>query len=149
LRPDTSTTSARPPGPDKGYYSFDLGAWHIVSLNSMCENVGGCEATSRMVTWLRNDLASNASHECTLAYFHHPLFSSGNHGNQTKMRPTWGVLYEANADVIVNGHDHSYERFAPQSLSGALDQARGIQEFVVGSALSSQTGKERWRPPVQ
>ncbi len=86
-----------------------------------------------MVTWLKNDLAANADHKCTLAYFHHPLFSSGDHGNQTSMRPTWDALYAANADVVVNGHDHNYERFAPQSPSGAADPARGIREFVVGT----------------
>jgi len=118
---------------DKGYYSYDLGEWHIISLNSMCENVGGCGATSPMVTWLKNDLAANASHECTLTYFHHPLFSSGEHGNQTKMKPTWDALYAANADVVVNGHDHDYERFAPQNPSGTADSSRGIREFVVGT----------------
>ena len=117
---------------DKGYYSYDLGEWHIISLNSMCEEVGGCGATSPMVRWLRQDLASNPE-ACTLAYFHHPLFSSGEHGNQTKMRPTWDVLYAKGADVVINGHDHDYERFAPQSPSGKLDTAKGIREFVVGT----------------
>ena len=118
---------------DEGYYSYDLGAWHVISLNSMCEYVGGCDTASPMVTWLKNDLAANADHQCTLAYFHHPLFSSGEHGNASKMRPTWDALYAANADVVVNGHDHSYERFAPQSPGGAADPARGIREFVVGT----------------
>ena len=118
---------------DKGYYSYNLGEWHIISLNSVCENVGGCGETSPMVTWLKNDLAANSSKKCTLAYFHHPLFSSGSHGNQTKMEPTWDALYAANADAIVNGHDHNYERFAPQDPSGAADAARGIREFVVGT----------------
>ena len=103
----------------------------------MCENVGGCGATSPMVSWLKEDLAANASHKCTLAYFHHPLFSSGDHGNQTKMKPTWDALYAANADVVVNGHDHRYERFAPQNPSGAADSARGIREFVVGTGGAS------------
>ncbi len=119
-----------------GYYSYDLGEWHIISLNSMCENVGGCKATSPMVTWLEQDLAANPK-SCTLAYFHHPLFSSGEHGNQTKMRPTWDALYEANADVVLNGHDHDYERFAPQTPRGAADSARGIREFVVGTGGGS------------
>jgi acid phosphatase type 7 len=120
----------------KGYYSYNLGEWHIISLNSMCEKVGGCGATSPMLSWLKNDLAANPN-KCTLAYFHHPLFSSGEHGNQTKMRPTWDALYAANADVVLNGHDHSYERFAPQSPSGTLDTARGIREFVVGTGGGS------------
>jgi hypothetical protein len=119
---------------DKGYYSYDLGEWHIISLNSMCEKVGGCGATSPMVTWLKNDLAANASHKCTLAYFHHPLFSSGSvHGNDPKMRPSWDALYAANADVVVSGHEHNYERFAPQRPDGVADSARGIREFVVGT----------------
>jgi hypothetical protein len=122
----------------KGYYSYDRGDWHVVVLNSMCEKVGGCGATSPMVSWLRNDLAANPN-RCTLAYFHHPLFSSGKHGNQTKMRPAWEALYAANADVVVNGHDHHYERFAPQRPGGVLDRERGIREFVVGTGGASHS----------
>jgi hypothetical protein len=121
--------------PSKGYYSYDLGAWHIVALNSMCENVGGCGDTSdpsKMVGWLKQDLAANPS-TCTLAYWHHPVFSSGQHGNNPKMVPTWDALYAAGADVVLSGHDHDYERFAPQTSSGAPDPARGIREFVVGT----------------
>src|SRR5215213_454635 len=119
--------------PKKGYYSYNLGAWHIVVLNSMCENVGGCGAASPMVTWLKQDLAANTK-TCTLSYWHHPVFSSGSeHGNDPKMRPSWDSLYAAGAEVVVNGHDHDYERFAPQSPSAALDNARGIREFVVGT----------------
>jgi 3',5'-cyclic AMP phosphodiesterase CpdA len=117
----------------KGYYSYNRGDWHILSLNSMCEKVGGCTATSPMLIWLKKDLAANSEKKCTLAYFHHPLFSSGEHGNQTKMRATWNALYAANADVVVNGHDHSYERFAPQKPDGSRDRQRGIREFVVGT----------------
>jgi Calcineurin-like phosphoesterase len=119
--------------PSKGYYSYDLGDWHVVVLNSMCEEVGGCGPGSPMVGWLRKDLAANPNNKCTLAYFHHPLFSSGEHGNQTKMTASWEALYEANADVVVNGHDHDYERFAPQTPDGAADPAQGIREFVVGT----------------
>jgi hypothetical protein len=125
--------------PSKGYYSYNLGEWHIISLNSMCENVGGCEATSPMVGWLEQDLAANPK-ACTLAYVHHPLFSSGEHGNQTKMGATWDALYAANADVVLSGHDHHYERFAPQTPSGAADTARGIREFVVGMGGGSHYG---------
>ena len=118
--------------PDKGYYSYDLGEWHVVALNGMCENVGGCEADSPMVRWLEEDLSANPK-TCTLAYWHHPLFSSGYRGNQPKMKPTWDTLYAANVDVVVNGHDHSYERFAPQDPNGVADSERGIREFVVGT----------------
>ena len=122
--------------PKKGYYSYNRGGWHVVALNSMCENVGGCTATSPMVRWLKQDLAANPK-GCTIAYFHHPLFSSGEHGNETKMRPTWQALYAANADVVVSGHDHDYERFAPQTPRGTRDTARGIREFVVGTGGAS------------
>ena len=123
--------------PDKGYYSYDRGEWHIISLNSMCGEVGGCGANSPMVTWLKEDLASNPT-SCTLAYFHHPLFSSGSeHGNDPRMRPSWDALYEAGAEVVLNGHDHDYERFGPQTPAGEADPKRGIREFVVGTGGNS------------
>jgi hypothetical protein len=129
----TSATSEQPRVTPAGdTYSYNLGNWHVVALNSMCENVGGCGTTSPMLTWLKQDLAAN-SKKCTMAYFHHPLFSSGTHGNQTKMRPTWDVLYAANADVVINGHDHDYERFAPQRPDGTRARWQGIREFVVGT----------------
>jgi len=119
--------------PDKAYYSYDLGAWHIVVLNSECAEVGGCEATSLQGQWLKQDLAQHPA-GCTLAYFHKPLFSSGGkHGNDPEMKPLWDVLFHAGADVIINGHDHDYERFAPQDPEGHSDTAHGIREFVVGS----------------
>jgi len=117
----------------KGYYSYNLGEWHVVALKSMCEKVGGCDATSPMVTWLKQDLAANPR-TCTLAYFHHPLFGSGNvSGGSSKMKLSWEVLYAANADVVLNGHNHNYQRFAPQTPSGEADPVQGIREFVVGT----------------
>jgi hypothetical protein len=102
-------------------------------LNSMCEKVGGCGASSPMVEWLKKDLAAN-SRTCTLAYFHHPLFSSGSlSGGNSKMKPSWEALYAARADVVLNGHLHNYERFAPQTPSGEADPEGGIREFVVGT----------------
>jgi len=119
--------------PKKAYYSYDLGAWHIIVLNSECDEVGGCNAASPQGQWLRQDLAQHPV-ACTLAYFHKPLFSSGaKHGNDPLMKPLWQALYEANADVVINGHDHDYERFAPQDPDGKADSKRGIREFVVGS----------------
>ena len=119
--------------PKNGYYSYELGSWHIVVLNSECRDVGGCDANSRQVQWLRSDLAAHPA-ACTLAYWHKPLFSSGSaHGNDPGMKPLWQALYDANADVVINGHDHNYERFAPQDPDGHSDAARGIREFVVGS----------------
>ena len=116
----------------KGYYSYNRGDWHIVVLNSMCENIGGCSATSPQAQFLRNDLAANPR-RCTLAYWHHPLFSSGQHGNNPNMRPAFQILYDNNADLVINGHDHDYERFAPQTPSGTLDRSQGIREIVVGT----------------
>ena len=119
--------------PSRGYYSYDLGKWHIISLNSQCGQVGGCGATSPMVTWLKQDLTTNPA-ACTLAYWHHPVFSSGStHGNDPKMKPSWQALYDADADVVLSGHSHNYERFAPQDANGAADPERGIREFVVGT----------------
>ena len=114
--------------PNKGYYSYNLGAWHIIALNSEV----GYQAGSAQEQWLKADLAANQN-LCTLAYFHHARFSSGQHGNITRMQPFWQALYDNGADVIVNGHDHLYERFAPQNPSGQADANRGIREFVVGT----------------
>jgi acid phosphatase type 7 len=123
--------------PAKGYYSFELGRWHVVALNSNCSAAGGCEAGSAQESWLRADLAQHASARCTLAYWHHPRFSSGEHGGDATYTAFWRALYEANADVVLAGHDHDYERFAPQTPSGELDRARGIREFVVGTGGKS------------
>lgn len=118
--------------PDKGYYSYDLGDWHIIAINSNCEEVGGCDEGSPQEQWLRADLAQNPS-TCTLAYWHHPLFSSGQHGNSSRSQDLWNALYEFGADVVINGHDHNYERFAPQDPDGGADPNQGIRQFVVGT----------------
>jgi hypothetical protein len=123
---------------DKGYYSFDEGAWHVVSINSNCSRVGGCGPGSPQERWLRADLAAT-SRRCTVAYWHHPLFSSGQHGAHRNMRPIWDALYEAGAEIVLSGHDHNYERFAPQTPSGALDRTRGIRQFVVGTGGKNYT----------
>jgi len=114
--------------PSKGYYSYTLGAWHIVVLNS---NIA-MNAGSPQESWLRGDLAAHPV-KCTLAVLHQPRFSSGPHGSSPAVQPLWEALYAAGADVAVVGHDHLYERFAPQTPSGQLDAARGIREFVVGT----------------
>jgi len=119
--------------PTKGYYSYELGGWHIIALNSECVKVGGCSAASPEGRWLQQDLAQHPE-TCTLAYFHKPLFSSGAaHGNVPQMKPLWQMLYHAGADVVINGHDHDYERFAPQDPQVNSDPAHGIREFVVGT----------------
>ena len=119
--------------PKTGYYSYELGSWHIVVLNSECAEIGGCGTGSPEEKWLRADLAAHPV-GCTLAYFHKPRFSSGlNHGNDPEMGAFWQALYDFNAELIVNGHDHDYERFAPQDPNGEWDPKRGIREFVVGT----------------
>jgi hypothetical protein len=120
--------------PERGYYSFNLGDWHIVALNSVCRDlsIGGCGGNNPMVTWLREDLAANTKN-CTLAFFHHPLFSSGQQGDNSQMLSTWRTLYSANADVVLSAHAHGYERFHPQDAEGRLNTSRGLVEFVVGT----------------
>ena len=117
--------------PGEGYYAYDLGAWRIYVLNSSCAPVGGCGAGSPQRQWLRADLAANPR-QCILAYWHHPRFSSGAHGNSPKVKGFWTALYAAGADVVINGHDHDYERFAKQRPSGEAS-SDGIREFVVGT----------------
>ena len=120
--------------PAKGYYSADIGAWHVIALNSNCEIVA-CAAGSEQEQWLRADLAAHPT-ACTLAYWHHPRFSSGPHGDESDaaaVTPLWEALDQAGADVVLNAHDHDYERFAPQTAAGALDRAAGLRQFVVGT----------------
>ena len=112
----------------RGYYSFDVGRWHLIALNSEIST----SRSSRQVEWLRKDLENNPA-RCTLAYWHSPLFSSGTHGNDGSVRPLWRALYTAGADIVVNGHDHDYERFAPLEPDGDRNRRRGIREFVVGT----------------
>lgn len=121
-----------------GYYSYDLGTWHIIVLNSNCEDVGGCDANSAQANWLRADLAANPA-ECTLAYWHHPLFSSGDHGGSTGMAAIWSILMDAGADVVLSAHDHNYERFALQDAAGNADED-GMRQFVVGTGGRSLRG---------
>jgi hypothetical protein len=126
-------------------YAFDLGDWHIISLDSMCqlpENGGSCAPSSPTMTWLKSELSLNPK-ECTLVYFHHPRWSSGRHGNTTRMSGAWKIMYAAGVDVVLSAHDHSYERFAPLNPEGNVDMQRGIRSFVVGTGgglLSSFIG---------
>ena len=131
----------------KGYYSFDVGSWHVIALNSNCSRVA-CAPGSVQEQWLRSDLAAHRN-ACTLAYWHHPLFSSGGHGNVPEVKPFWDALYAAGADVVLNGHDHLYERFAPQTPGGTADSARGLREFIVGTGGKNQTAVVTVKPNSQ
>lgn len=122
--------------PAKGWYSFDLGLWHMVALNSNCTEAGGCGPGSPQEQWLRADLWAHRGHACTLAYMHHPRFSSGDHGPQSEVDALWRALYAARADVVLSGHDHDYERFAPQTPDGT-QVSYGIRQFVVGTGGAS------------
>jgi hypothetical protein len=126
----------------KGWYSYDLGGWHVVVLNSNCEKID-CSPTSEQLQWLRNDLEAHPV-DCTLAYWHHPLFTSGTHtgdANLLLVRTFWDELYARGVDVILNGHDHDYERFVPQTPAGAQDLVYGIREFVVGTGGAALRGQ--------
>jgi hypothetical protein len=128
--------------PGQPYYSYDLGAWHIIALNS---NVS-MSAGSAQEQWLRADLDASTK-QCTIAYWHHPRFSSGTvHGSSTAPQPLWQALYDFGAEIVVSGHEHNYERFAPQTASGSADTARGIREFVVGTGGAPHKNDEG--PPL-
>ena len=114
--------------PGEGYYSYDLGTWHVVVLNSNLSDVD----TAAQLTWLEADLAASQA-TCTVAYWHHPRFSSGFHGSDAAMQPFWDALYVAGVEIAIGGHDHHYERFAPQDADGELDLAAGVRQFVVGT----------------
>ena len=124
-------------GPN-GYYSYKIGNWHIVALNTNLPVDRG----SAQVAWLRADLAA-ANAKCSMAYFHHPLVSSGENGGSSRQRDLWRTLYEFGVDVVVNGHDHVYERFAPIDPDERLDTARGIRQFTVGTGGAKLYGFPR------
>jgi len=129
--------------PAKGYYSYGLGAWHIVVLNTNCgvKGLGGCGQGSPEETWLKQDLAAHPN-ACVLAYGHHAMFSSGllaKHAEHPELAAFWQDLYDAHADLVLAGHEHSYERFAPQNPAGNPDPEHGIREIVVGTGGRSHT----------
>ena len=129
--------------PFEGRASFDIGTWHVVVLNSNCgrdpdvpapvaDEFGGCGADSPQARWLKDDLAAHPS-RCTLAMWHHPRYTSGPHGNADYMSDLWKILEDAGADLVLTGHAHLYERFAPMDEAGHLDAERGMRQFVVGT----------------
>jgi Ca2+-binding RTX toxin-like protein len=135
----------------KGYYSFDIGNWHLIALNAACTELAkgaaanGCAAGSPQERWLRSDLASRRT-SCTLAYFHEPRFNSGFRGNSPDSQAFWETLYSAGADLVLSGDAHDYERFAPQAPDGTLDTVRGIRQFVVGTGGAFFTGWSTRKP---
>ena len=129
--------------PHGGYYSFNLGAWHIVMLNSECHEIGGCQPGSPEETWLKADLAAWPA-KCTMAVMHKPLFVSGAPSNP-QIRPLWQDLYNAGADLVISGHEHHYERFTPLTPQGKPDMATGIREIIVatgGAILEDPKGPQ-------
>jgi hypothetical protein len=120
--------------PTKGYYSYDVGSWHIITLNSNCSEIGGCDSDSDQGQWLQADLDAHPN-SCILAIHHEPLFSSK--GGDSDLRDFWVPLYAAGADIVLSGHRHNYERFAQQNPDGMLDPGRGIRQFVVGTGGTS------------
>jgi hypothetical protein len=128
----------------KGYYSFNVGTWHLIALNSNCAKVP-CSAGSAQERWLRADLYANRT-RCTLAYWHHPRFSSGHDGNNTVTQPLWTALYEGGVEVALTGHSHNYERFAPMNAAGKRDRTLGVREFVVGTGGAFFTGISSAKP---
>jgi hypothetical protein len=130
-------------GPDRrGYYSFDYGSWHFISLNSNLD----ASPQSAQYQWLAADLASSSGTLCTIAYWHYPVFSSGMHGNIAHMAAIFGALQAAGVDIVLNGHDHIFERFAPQNADGTANPARGVREFVVGTGGAVNYSLETPRP---
>jgi hypothetical protein len=123
--------------PKLGYYSFDAGTWHIIALNGNCQQVGGCQARSPQAKWLRRDLAGHDS-QCTLAFIHQPRFSSGGHGSDISYTAFWQALQDYQADLVLSGHDHDFERFEPLNAEGIPDP-KGPREFVVGTGGESLT----------
>jgi hypothetical protein len=119
--------------PGQGWYGYDVGAWHVVVLNSNCAQVGGCGRGSKQEKWLREDLAAHPA-PCVAAMWHHPRFSSGaEHGDDPEVRDLWKALTDAGADVTVAGHEHVYERFGPQTADGKADPEHGLRQFTVGT----------------
>ena len=120
------------------YYSLNLGDWHLISLDSECSYVGGCQVGSAQERWLQADLAAHPS-VCTLVYWHEPRWSSGEHGDATQMSAIWADLVAAHVDVVLSGHNHDYERFVPLNATGQPDPG-GVTEFVVGTGGKNHYG---------
>lgn len=130
---------ARAGPPFKGYYSYDIGEWHAVVLNSEIVASGTQTERSQQEDWLRKDLRDH-SNPCTLAYFHRPRYSSGAHGSSPLMANFWKILAEGGVDLVINGHEHHYERFHPMNAAGVADTLNGMEEIIVGTGGGGLTG---------
>jgi len=131
---------------DKGYYSFNAGAWHLIAINSNCSRVGGCGVGSPQERWLRADLAANPT-TCSLMYMHHPLWSSDRRNFDTvALRPLFQAFYEHGGELALVGHSHFYERYAPQTPEGQFDPLGGIRQFIVGTGGRNVYGFGEIRP---
>jgi acid phosphatase type 7 len=124
--------------PEQGWYSLDIGAWHIVAINSNCGEIGGCDQGDPQIEWLEDDLAAHPA-ACTLAFWHHPRFSSRTDDGDEDMDALWNVVHATGVDVVLNAHSHVYERFARQDPSGRPDDRYGIRQFVVGTGGANLT----------
>ena len=123
----------------KGYYSYDIGDWHAIVLNSEMIAYGSRAERAEQDAWLKEDLREH-SRLCTVAYYHKPLFSSGAHGSNNAMRELWETLAESGVDLVINGHEHHYERFLPMNAAGAVDTLNGMEQIIVGTGGGSLTG---------
>jgi acid phosphatase type 7 len=120
--------------PAKGYYSTNVGSWHVLAINTNdnCRRIP-CDEGSEQLAWVREDLEKNKAKKCTVALFHHPRWSSGEHGDNPNIDPLWRALAAGGVDLVLAGHDHDYERFAPRNADGARDDEGGMRSFVVGT----------------
>lgn len=139
---------ARAGQPSQGYYRYQLDGWQVYVLNSNCGEIGGCGLESDQYAWLQSELANHPS-RCAVAMMHHPPFSSALHGNTKDVQTLWQALVTGGVDVVLAGHDHSYERFAPLNTDGQIDELQGTRAIVVGTGGRSlyafrtiQTGSE-------
>ena len=131
----------------EGYYSYNIGSWRAIAINSNCGDIGGCETSSAQYQWLANELSANPS-VCTVAYWHHPRFTIGPHDDEVDMDDIWNLLFSQGVDVVVTGHDHNYQRWTPMNGAGSAD-TNGIRQFVVGTGGRSLTTPDRSNPLVE
>lgn len=133
--------------PDKGYYGYDLGEWRALAINSEIIVNSEFSPAERLAQedWLRAEL-KNTDKQCIVAYFHHPRFSSGHHGSDSRIAPIWDILAEGKATLILAGHDHHYERFLPSTSAGAIDSVNGVTSFLVGTGGADLRGTRRPLP---